>query len=91
MWEFPPAGGNSHIRGRRGRTTPHSLVGSPPRASDPPATTFEYEAAGARAAVPDAAETGQRDASPPEKKAKKAKKAKKEKKEKKRGSKWAEA
>ena len=64
---------------------------APPRASDPPATTFEYEAAGARAAVPDAAETGQRDASPPEKKAKKAKKAKKEKKEKKRGSKWAEA
>ena len=59
---------------------------APPRASDPPATTFEYEAVGARDAGPSAdAEGGQKSASPPEKKAKKAKK------EKKRGSKWAEA
>ena len=59
---------------------------APPRAPDPPATTFEYEAVGARDAGPSAdAEGGQKSASPPEKKAKKAKK------EKKRGSKWAEA
>jgi 16S rRNA (cytosine1402-N4)-methyltransferase len=56
---------------------------APPRAPDPPATTFEYEAVGARASAgrTDDGENGGRTAS----------KEKKAKKEKKRGSKWAEA
>ena len=52
-----------------------------PRAPDPPATTFEYEAVGSLEAGLDDGENGRRMAS----------KEKKAKKEKKRGSKWAEA
>ena len=54
---------------------------APPRAPDPPATTFEYEAVGSLEAGLDDGENGRRMAS----------KEKKAKKEKKRGSKWAEA
>ena len=56
---------------------------APPRAPDPPATTFEYEAVGACASAgrTDDGENGGRTAF----------KEKKAKKEKKRGSKWAEA
>jgi 16S rRNA (cytosine1402-N4)-methyltransferase len=57
---------------------------APPRAPDPPATTFEYEAVGASASAgrtDDGENVSGRTAS----------KEKKAKKEKKRGSKWAEA
>ena len=63
---------------------------APPRAPDPPATTFEYEAVGARDAGLDDAERGRRRATE-EKKEKKEKNAKTEKTDNQPGSKWAEA